>query len=200
MKLSSTLCLAIAWTLGTGGASHAQAPSYRFDLAAEKLDVPAGPWQVTRVLDLRADRSRLGSVRRGVENLSASADFIQALAPELLGFFQAKLLPRPTARPVLMRVFSLAIAEDLRLSSEHSEAELEADFLELQPDSTFRVVLSVGETTRRNGLDVTRFHPANVALVLQQALRQLQATARCTSVPTLVARCGCPPAGAASSV
>lgn len=157
------------------GVAQAQPQPYRFDLQAEKLDVPAGPWQVVRVLDLRADRSRLGTVHRGLDNLLAPADFTQPLAAEVLQFLRAKLPAGPDARPVLLRVFALAVGEDLRMSSENAEAELVADFLEPQPDSTFRVLLAVGETTRRGGLDVTKFHPANVALMLQQALQKLAA-------------------------
>ena len=138
--------------------------------------MPAGPWQVTRVLDLRADRSRLGTVHRGLDNLLASADFTQPLAPEVLRFLRARQPAAPGARPVVLRVFALAVGEDQRMSSENAEAELVADFLEPQPDSTYRVLLAVGETTRRGGLDVTKFHPANVALVLQQALAKLAAT------------------------
>ena len=62
---------------------HAQAPTYCFDLHAEKLDVPAGTWQVTHVLDLRADPNRLGSVHRGFNNGLVSANFFQPLALEL---------------------------------------------------------------------------------------------------------------------
>ena len=167
--------LAAVCGLLTARTGHAQAQPYRFDLKAEKLDVPAGPWRVTRVLDLRADRSRLGTVRRGLGNELASADFTQALAPELLRFFAAQLPPAPAARPVVLRVFTLALSEDLRANSENAEAELVADFLEPQPDSTFRVLLRVGETTRRGGIEVTKMHPANLALLLQQALRQLAA-------------------------
>ena len=172
------LALALALTLGLvapAGRAHAQAPTYRFDLRAEKLDVPTSAWQVTRVLDLRADRSQLGSVHRGLGNQLVPATFAQPLAAELLQFIGAQLPTRAGARPVVMRVFTLGIGEDLRPTSEHGEAELVADFLEQLPDSTFRVLLLVGETTRRGGLDVTKFHPANIAAVLQQALRQLAA-------------------------
>jgi len=155
--------------------AHAQSPAFRFDLKAEKLSVPAGPWQVARVLDLRADRSRLGTVHKGINNAVVSADFTQPLAPELLQFLKAQLPASSGARPVTMRVFTLALNEELRASSEHSEAELVADFLEPQPDSTYRVLLTVGETTQRGGLDVTKHHPANIALVLQQALQKLEA-------------------------
>lgn len=167
--------LAFAGLILLVGPAHAQSSAYRFDLKAEKLDVPAGPWQVARVLDLRADRSRLGTVHRGFNNEAVSADFTQPLAPELLQFLRAQLPARAGARPVLLRVFALVLNEELRANSEHAEAELVADFLEPQPDSTFRVLLTVGETTQRGGLDVTKHHAANIALVLQQALRQLAA-------------------------
>ncbi len=165
---------AAAGLLLAAGASHAQS-TYRLDLQAEKLSVPAGPWQVTRVLDLRPDRSRLGTVHRGMNNEVVSADFNQPLAPELLQFVRKQLPASPGARPVTMRVFTLAVNEELRANSEHAEAELVADFLEPQPDSTYRVLLTAGETTQRSGLDVTKHHAANVALVLQQALRRLEA-------------------------
>ncbi|MBO2009380.1 hypothetical protein [Hymenobacter negativus] len=155
--------------------SHAQSPAFRLDLKAEKLSVPAGPWQVTRVLDLRADRSRLGTVHKGMNNEVVSANFNQPLAPELLQFLKAQLPASPGARPVTMRIFTLVLNEELRASAEHSEAELVADFLEPQPDSTYRVLLTVGETTQRGGLDVTKHHAANIALLLQQAMLKLEA-------------------------
>ncbi|SFQ50001.1 hypothetical protein [Hymenobacter arizonensis] len=155
--------------------SSGQSHPYRFDLKAEKLDVPTSPWQVTQVLDLRTDRSRLGEVLQGLDNHRVSADFTQSLATEVKQFVQVQMPRQPDARPVIMRVFTLGLSEVQRTSSEHAEAELVADFLEPQPDSSYRVLLSVGEFTRRGGLDVTKFHPANLALVLQQALRQLVA-------------------------
>ena len=166
----SIACLGLILTAHSG-----RAQTYRFGLQAEKMAVPAGPWQVARVLDLRADRSRLGAVHRGVENQVASADFAQPLAGELLQFIRAQLPPQPSARPVVMRVFELAIGEDLRATAEYAEAELVADFLEPQPDSTYRLLLTVGETVRHSGLDATKHHPANLAQALQQSLRQLMA-------------------------
>ncbi len=93
--------LLLAWS------TPAQAQSHRFDLKAEKLDVPASPWQVTQVLDLRTDRSRLGEVLQGLDNHSVSADFAQNLETELRQFVQVQMPRRPDARPVVMRVFTL---------------------------------------------------------------------------------------------
>lgn len=163
MKRVHYLAFGLALLLA-GPAAQAQTGPYLFDLSAQKLDVPASPWKVVRVLDLRADRSRLGMVHQGLDNKTTSANFSRPLAAELLQLLQRQ--PNPGARPVVMRVQTLALAESMSASSEHAEAELVADFLEPQPDSTFRVLLTVGETTRRGGLDVTKFHASNVALVL----------------------------------
>jgi len=154
-------------------AARAQSDPFVVDLSAQKLDVPAGPWQVVRVLDQRADRSRLGFVHQGLANQTTSAHFSRPLATELLQLLQRQ--PTPGTRPVVMRVLTMTLSEDMRPSSEHAEAELVTDFLEPLPDSTFRVLLTVGEVARRGGLDATRFHPTNLALVVQQALRRLAA-------------------------
>ncbi|MDO7849542.1 hypothetical protein Q5H92_24480 [Hymenobacter sp. M29] len=168
-------CLLLAGLFGSPRSGRAQAMPLYIDLKAEKLDVPAGPWQVTRVLDLRADRSRLGPVRLGLDNHVVSANFAQPMAAELLQAIQTQAPARAEARPVLMRVFALALSEDVRASSEAAEAELIADFLEPLPDSMFRVLLPVGAATRRAGLEVTKHHATNLAQVLQEGLRQLAA-------------------------
>ena len=168
-------CILLASLLLAAGTVRAQ--FYPIELTREKLAVPASPWQVVRVLDLRPDRSRLGPVRQGLRNEAGSANFAQPLAAELLQVLQVQVPLQATSRPVVMRVFTLALSEDLRANSEAAEAELVADFLEPQPDSTFRVVLAVGESTRRSGLDVTKYHAPNLALLLQQGLQQLAATA-----------------------
>ena len=179
-------CLAFACFLLAASPAHAQ--TYRIDLSNEKLDTPRGSWQVVRVLDLRADRSRLGPVRQGLDNRVVSANFSQPMAAELRQFIKTHLPPQAGSRPVLMRVFTLAISEDLRAHSEAAEAELVADFLEPQPDSTFRMLLAVGEATRRNGLDVTKYHAGTIALVLQQALRQLAALPATAPSPETLSR------------
>ena len=151
-----------------------QAQDFLVRLAPEKLALPAGPWRVVRVLDARADH-RLGQVRVGLENRLVPAAFAQPLAAEVLAFIQANTPPQPAARPVVLRILTLAVGEDLRATSETGEAELIADFLEPQPDSTYRVLLPVGEYLRRGGLDVTGHHAANVATQLQAGLQQLAA-------------------------
>ncbi|GAA4049647.1 hypothetical protein GCM10022409_40360 [Hymenobacter glaciei] len=140
------------------------------------------------MLDLRADRRQLGSIHRGLGNQLVPATFTQPLAAEVQQLITGQLPARAGARPVVLRVFALSIGEDLRPTSEHGEAELVADFLEPLPDSTFRMLLSVGEITRRGGLDVTNFHPTNIAIVLQQALRQLAALPAAPSATEVLSR------------
>ena len=165
--------------------TRAQPGTFFITLKAEKLDVPASPWRVVQVLDARAHRRQLGTVRRGVTNAEGPADFAQPLPAEILRFIQQHQAA-DTGRPVVLRVLTLAINEDLRANSETGEAELVADFLELQPDSTYRLLLPVGEMLRRGGLDVTGHHAANVAELLQRALRQLAARPPDAATPDII--------------
>ncbi|MDO7854282.1 hypothetical protein [Hymenobacter convexus] len=181
-------CILLAALLGPVRRGHAQAMPFYIDLKAEKLDVPPSAWQVARVLDLRTDRSRLGPVRLGLDNHVVSANFAQPLAAELLQALKAQVPGRAGARPVLMRVFTLALSEDVRASSEAAEAELIADFLEPLPDSTFRVLLPVGASIRRTGLEVTKHHATNLAQVLQEGLRQLAALPAAPAAAEILSR------------
>ena len=130
ISVSAGLLAALLELLLATCPTHAQ--FYPIGLGAEKLDVPAGPWQMTRVLDLRTDRSRLGPVRQGFGNEVAFANFTQPLATQLQQLIEAQWPLSKGARPMLMRVFTLALRKDLRASSEHTEAKLVADFLEPQ--------------------------------------------------------------------
>lgn len=68
---------------------HAQAPTHRCDPHAKKLD-------------LRAERSRLGTVHRGFNNGVVSANFFQPLTLELHQFLRAQLPAGLGGRPVIL--------------------------------------------------------------------------------------------------
>ncbi len=153
---------------------------YYFSLPdASKAEAVAGAttsaWHVARVLDARTDRSRLGTVRRGLDNLPAPAMLTQPLPAAVLAYCRQQLPPRPGTRPVVLRLLTIGVGEDVRPTSENGEAEVIGEFLEAQPDSSFRVLLPVAESLRRGGMDVTLHHPANLGKLLSQALGTLAA-------------------------
>ena len=158
----------------------AQPTPYYFSLPdASKAEAVTGAatsaWYVARVLDARADRSRLGTVRRGLDNLPAPAMLMQPLPAAVLAYCRQQLPPRPGSRPVVLRLLTIQVGEDVRPTSENGEAEVVGEFLEAQPDSSLRVLLPVAEALRRGGMDVTLHHPANLGKLLSQALSKLAA-------------------------
>lgn len=159
---------------------QAQPTPYYFALPdAGKAEAVTGAatsaWHVARVLDARADRSRLGTVRRGLDNLPAPAMLMQPLPAAVLAYCRQQLPPRPGSRPVVLRLLTIQVGEDVRPTSENGEAEIIGEFLEARPDSSFRVLLPVAESLRRGGMDVTLHHPANLGKLLTQALGKLAA-------------------------
>lgn len=160
--------------------TQAQPTPYYFSLPdASKAEPVAGAatsaWHVARVIDARADRSRLGTVRRGLDNLPAPAMLTQPLPAAMLAFCRQQLPPHPGSHPVVLRLLIIQVGEDVRPTSENGEAEIVGEFLEAQPDSSFRVLLPVAESLRRGGMDVTLHHPANLGKLLTQALAKLAA-------------------------
>lgn len=96
------------------------------------------------------------------------------------------LPPRPSSSPVVLRPLTIQVGEDVRPTSENGEAVVIGEFLEAQPDSSFRVLLPVAESLRRGGMDVTLHHPTNLGKLLSQApgkLAALPATAPVATAP-----------------
>lgn len=147
---------------------------HHLDLQTQTLNIPYSPFQVMRVVDARADRSRLGAVYLGLDNHLASANFAQPLEAELLALLQ-RTPPGSTARPVVLRIHTLAIGETIRATSETGVAELIADILVEHEPGAYHLLMSVGEMVEARGVEVTRQHPQNVARTLQSALTQLAA-------------------------
>lgn len=181
-----TLFLVLAGLFLAAGAVCAQPIPYYFSLPdASKAEPVTGAatsaWYVARVLDTRADRSRLGTVRRGLDNLPAPAMLTQPLPAAVLAFCRQQLPAQPGSRPVVLRLLTIQVGEDVRPTSENGEAEVIGEFLEAQPDSSFRVLLPVAESMRRGGMDVTLHHPANLGKLLTQALSKLAALPATTS-------------------
>ncbi|MCI1186420.1 hypothetical protein MON38_03245 [Hymenobacter sp. DH14] len=174
-----SLLIVLSWLLAVA-VGQAQPTPYYFSLPdAAKAEPVTGAatsaWYVGRVLDARADRSRLGTVRRGLDNLPAPAMLTQSVPAAVLAFCRQQLPPRAGSRPVVLRLLTIEVGEDVRPTSENGEAEVVGEFLEVQPDSSFRVLLPVAESLRRGGMDVTLHHPANLGKLLTQALAKLAA-------------------------
>ncbi|MCC2548181.1 hypothetical protein LJY25_17155 [Hymenobacter sp. BT175] len=171
-------------TLACGQSIQAQTNPYLFDLQKVTLTVPASSYHVAQVVDARADRSRLGVVQRGIDNVPVSANFRQSLEAELMALFQRQLPPQPGSRPVVLRVHAFNISERTTAASEKATTELVVDYLVEQPDHTYQVLLSTGELVETGGIEVTSKHAATIGQALQQSLARLS-TAPALAGPVL---------------
>ncbi|OWP63354.1 hypothetical protein CDA63_09095 [Hymenobacter amundsenii] len=172
----------LTWLLTTPG--HGQ--TVTFGLPPLTAPLPSTAFHFDRLVDARPDRTRLGSVHRGVGNKLVSADFGQPLEAELTPWLQQALPATAATRPVVVRVHTLSVGEIITPTSETAAAELVIDFLEPVGADAYRLVLSTGELVESNGIDVTKHHPKNLRIALEQSLRKLAAQpAASDAAPTL---------------
>lgn len=149
------------------------AQTYVVDLQKQALAIPASSFKITKVVDARADRTTLGTVQQGLDNLRAPAQLRQSLDTELLAFVDKQTLT-VGARPVLLRIHKLKITEETRINSERATAEIAADFL-IQDGEQYHSFLSVASGVESRGLDVTGHHASNLAKTLTNCLLKLAA-------------------------
>jgi hypothetical protein len=108
---------------------------YDLDLTRVETKLPGvSPVSIAKVIDARADKSTIGWLNKGLQNTRLLARFRNGLEPDLTAFLTKNLVHLPDARPVVMRVQQLRIAERMNHLSETATAELEADFFYLHKD------------------------------------------------------------------
>ncbi|UOQ55324.1 hypothetical protein [Hymenobacter cellulosivorans] len=158
--------------LFSASAYSVAAQTYIVDLNKQPIALEAsGQYRVTRIIDARPDRTRLGTVYQGLDNTLTSADFAAPLEAALLPPVQ-RTQPNGNARPVSMRFHVLSIGEDIRSTAETGTVELMVDFLEKRGD-TYAVLATHAETLESSGLDVTSKHAGLLSQGLQHSLLTL---------------------------
>lgn len=166
-------------------ASYSQSTKLEISLRQQALPAVGGVFHLDKVVDVRPDRSSIGSVHRGLANQLVPAVLAGSLEAELTPLLQQALPPGPATRPVVVRVHTLAVHEIITAMSETGSAEVELDFLEVTGPDTYRLLLSAAELVESKGLDVTSKHPDNLRRALQQALLQLAAAVPPATTATL---------------
>ncbi len=152
-----------------GFAARAQ---YYLDFSNQQLAVPDRAVAVERVLDGRDGHPAIGFVYRGLGNKPAAVLFRQGLEPDLTAFMQAQLPARPTDHSVVLCLRQLRVSETLGNIGEKASADLAADVYARLPDG-YHFVQSTGGHTNARGLETTRLHAGQVALLLSQCVSQL---------------------------
>ncbi len=130
--------------------------------------LPAGQHVVAHVVDARAQRASLGLVtRQGGLQLAV---FREGLPATLQAFFAKYAYAPPGARPLVMRLTNLELAETSTSLVETATAGLVANFYAQQPDSSYRLVAHFAQLQARSALDVTGQHPATIGELLLAAV------------------------------
>lgn len=132
--------------------------------------LPIGQHVVAHVVDARSQRASLGLVtRQGGLQLAA---FREGLPATVQDFFAKYAYAPPGARPLVMRLTNLELAETGTSLVETATAGLVADFYAQQPDSSYRLVAHFAQLQQRSALDVTGLHPTTIGELLLAAVAQ----------------------------
>ena len=165
-------------------ASSAQSTPVQVSMARQKLVPISTVFHFDTLVDARLDRSTIGEVHRGMENVLVPAVFSSSFTAELAPLFRQAMPTTAATRPVIVRVHTMAVHESLGAFSETASAELEVDFLEPAGPDTYRLLASMAELAEGKGMDATNRHADNLRQTIEQALRRLPATTP-AAAPTL---------------
>ncbi|SHJ05467.1 hypothetical protein SAMN02745146_2135 [Hymenobacter daecheongensis DSM 21074] len=155
--------------------AHAQMAIHQVDLREQKLVLDKPTFHVTEVVDLRAQHLGIGWVQVGMGNIRVPANLAGGVREGLGGWLQVQLPPRPSSRPVIMRVHELRIDEQTKATSEKATADVDVDFVQQQADGSYYVVQRFIEHEESKGLETTARHDDHIVACVQRACAQLNA-------------------------
>lgn len=163
----SALCLALFWTNTAQGQLFHE---LRLPASQARAVVPT-PTYIARVVDARSSKSGVGWLSTGLENSRRLARFPQGLEQELTTFLGH--VPRlAEARPLVMVVRRMGLAEQAGSLQEYALAELVADIYYQQADG-YQLVHHATELACSRALNVTGQHPQTLTRTVLQALAPL---------------------------
>jgi len=128
---------------------------------------------VEDVVDSRADTSDIGSAMTGFFNTRSRVRFAHGLRQELLDYFGRVVPKREGARPLVVDVKDFQVGERMAFPIETARADIELEFRSRTSKGTTTIFAAKTFVERSSGIDVTDFHPSNLAQCLNQSLRLL---------------------------
>lgn len=166
--------------------THSLSAQKVIELHKSKLDVGKRRFNITRVIDVRYDTTRLGIARTGASNRKEPIVLSEALDKVFFQYFSAKLPEQADLPNVLLRVSRIGLWEEIT-SNGTEGARIAADFeffLQAGDRYTF-----LGDRkfryTEGLGANVTIYHDDNLRAALQSAVDFLQDSVDWKSAPAL---------------
>ena len=144
--------------------------SHFFTLSDVKIKLTDKPYNITKVIDERGDKSNIGWTQKGIVNVKVNANFLNPVEKEVFNFLRNNLKSNGPNIQVIIR--TLNISEKTGALSEKGFCELSVDFILENENSTYRVLQS-SHKAETKGTDVTKKHPKNIATAFQFCFEQL---------------------------
>jgi hypothetical protein len=143
-------------------------------LKGKKALIKKPKFYIAEIIDARSDKEFVGIVQRGMNNKQEPAQFKGGLQEELGHCLAKYLQSKPGLTPLIVRVLKLNIFERTLPTSETAIAEVILEFYH-KSDQGLVLIKSAGSTVTSYGIDVTRSHPGNISLSVQDCLSQVNA-------------------------
>lgn len=166
MKIRTNLILtflAISWNISFG-------QTHFFTLSDQQIALSNKPFNVTKVIDERTDKTNIGWTQKGMANVKVNANFTDPLEKELSTFLNSNLSSGGPNIQLIIK--TLKISEKTGFSKEIGFCELSIDFL-LEKESQLFRVLQTSFTTEVAGADVTNKHTQNIATAFKMSFEKL---------------------------
>jgi hypothetical protein len=143
-----------------------------FTISLDKFTISGSTLKVSEVIDARQDQRVVGVIQRGIADRKDLAVFARPGLKEV-----EELLKRSGIftenKGIAIRISKLAIFEVTSIWRETAKAEISVDFF-VNLDENYYYITSVYTSVEPKAMDVTRFHPANIAAVIESALALFQ--------------------------
>lgn len=166
------------------------AQKYEISLAKRKTSKPLQKIAVSKIIDLRYDKTNIGWIQKGLSSDKVPADFKTAIDQEIITFLKNNIAVSDNSIPLIVKINKLEIAERWNGNFQYAAAEVALEFLVRRTDgSGYCSVLNSG-SYREPYLtsDVTGIHDENIATVLEDCFSQiskLNIAEICSQVPAL---------------
>jgi hypothetical protein len=140
-------------------------------LANESISPGSLSYRVVKVIDSRKDKSNIGWVQTGLANSRRFAVFQQPAEQEVMNLIGRSQPYNDNLKNVILRIEYLGVSEQTLAMSETAKAEVALDLFYTNGDSAWFIARK-HTTEESKGMDVTRHHSKNIAIAIEDIVRQ----------------------------
>lgn len=166
-KIVSFSCFLLAFSLNVLGQD-------RLTISLSEEHIYPGPlnFRVIKIVDGREIKSTIGIVRKGINNLLASADFEKPAEEEFMDLINRSYAMSKKPPYLALRIHNLKISEGTRTRDKYSTAELTMDVFFVLEDSLYFIGRRYAAQKSEENEMILR-HPFNIASVVEKILKDV---------------------------